>query len=91
MCAKAKGSPVGGAGALLLLWVGSWFKSLSVRKSGHVYGVLFFLFWLGANGGGMLRAALGTAFLSAVTNLIEIANPSNCASCRLEYTACWQQ
>jgi len=29
------------------------------------------------NGGGMLRAALGTAFLSAVTNLIEIANLSN--------------
>jgi len=45
---------------------------------------------IGGNGGGMLRAALGTAFLSTVTNLIEIANLSNSASCRLEYTACWQ-
>ena len=29
------------------------------------------------NGDGMLRAALGTAFLSAVTNLIEITSLSN--------------
>jgi hypothetical protein len=43
------------------------------------------------NGSGMLRAALGIAFLSTVTNLIEIANLSNCASCRLEYTACYSQ
>jgi len=32
------------------------------------------------NGDGMLRAALGTAFLSAVTNLIGIVNLSSCAS-----------
>ena len=34
----------------------------------------------GTNGDGMLRAALGTAFLSAVTNLIGIVNLSSCAS-----------
>jgi hypothetical protein len=39
---------------------------------------LFFL--IVANGDGMLRAALGTAFLSAVTNLIGIVNLSTCAS-----------
>jgi hypothetical protein len=32
------------------------------------------------NGDGMLRAALGIASLSAVTNLIGIANLSSCAS-----------
>lgn len=31
---------------------------------------------IGGNGGGMLRAALGTALLSVVTNLIETANLS---------------
>jgi hypothetical protein len=36
---------------------------------------LFYI--LGHNGGGMLRAALGTAVLSTVTNLIEIVNLSN--------------
>jgi len=35
---------------------------------------------MGYNGDGMLRAALGTAFLSAVTNLIGIVNLSSCAS-----------
>jgi protein-S-isoprenylcysteine O-methyltransferase Ste14 len=35
---------------------------------------------MGANGDGMLRAALGKAFLSAVTNLIGIVNLSSCAS-----------
>jgi hypothetical protein len=33
-----------------------------------------------ANGDGMLRAALESAFLSAITNLIGIANLSSCAS-----------
>ena len=37
-------------------------------------------FRLVANGDGMLRAALGTAFLSADTNLIGIVNLSSCAS-----------
>jgi len=32
------------------------------------------------NGGGMLRAALGTESLSAVTNLLEFAKLSNCSS-----------
>jgi len=32
------------------------------------------------NGGGMLRAALGTASLSAVTNLLGTANLTSCSS-----------
>jgi len=39
---------------------------------------------LGGNGGGMLRAALGTAFLSAVTNLNRNYKPF-----RLLITADW--
>ena len=38
------------------------------------------IFSITHNGDGMLRAALETVFLSAVTNLIGIANLSTCAS-----------
>jgi len=37
-------------------------------------------FSIGHNGGGMLRAALGIASLSAVKNLIGIANLASCSS-----------
>ncbi len=40
----------------------------------------FSFFIIAGNGDGMLRAALETAFLSAVTNLIGIVNLSRCTS-----------
>jgi len=43
---------------------------------------------LAHNGCGMLRAALGIASFSAVTNLIGIGNLSSSSFRRLQYTAC---
>jgi hypothetical protein len=44
---------------------------------------------LGVNGGGMARAALGIAKLSADSEPIGITKHNACASRRLCYTACW--
>jgi hypothetical protein len=44
---------------------------------------------LGHNGGGMARAALGIAKLSADSEPIGITKHNACASRRLCYTACW--
>ncbi len=41
-----------------------------------------------ANADGILRAALGIAYLSAITNLTEFAKLLICATSRLKYNEC---
>ena len=67
-----------GRGAFSLFFNESESPGIYLYRNPREKGGDFCVF--GSNGDGMLRAALGTAFLSAVKNLIGIVSLSSCAS-----------